>query len=235
MRKLTLLMTLALCNLSAPVFAQASTSAPPPAGVDAAAPATMPKTHQEWVIYLSDFTRNAEMMSDPKKFVAAMNAVSEPAFLAIAARATMDPNLYARSMASAMDPRAYGNYARLMDPMTMMAWMQAMADPQFLNALATVLSDQGKIMRWMMMPMDPNVTTMALGMMNPNTYVPMATAPVNPNLWGAAMAPMNPNWYAGWANTVVSPQSYGPTWSGWLATPYGMVPAQPARMPAPAR
>jgi hypothetical protein len=69
---------------------------------------------------------------------------------------------------------------------------------------------------------------MALGMMNPNTYVPMATAPVNPNLWGAAMAPMNPNWYAGWGNAVVSPQSYGPTWGSWLSAPYGIVPVQPA-------
>jgi hypothetical protein len=234
MRKLSLLMTLAVGNLSAPAFAQGSAPAAPPAAAAAtpapaaaSAPEIMPKTHQEWVVYLSDFTRNAEMMSDPKKFVAAMNAISEPGFFAIAMKSMMDPNLYARSMASAMDSRAYANYARMMDPITMMAWMQALADPQFLNAMATMLSDQGKIMRWMMTPMDPNVTTMALGMMNPNTYVPMATAPVNPNVWGTAMVPMNPNWYAGWANTMISPQSYGPTWGNWFATPYGMVPVQP--------
>ena len=73
---------------------------------------------------------------------------------------------------------------------------------------------------------DPNVTTMALGMLNPNTYVPMATAPLNPNLWNTAMMPMNPGMYTGWANTMVSPQSYGPTWGSMFATPYGMVPVQ---------
>jgi len=234
MRKLTLLMTLALGNLSALAFAQQSVPAAPPAAAPvtqaptvAANPDGMPRTHQEWVVYLSDFTHNAEMMSDPKKFVAAMSAVSEPAFLATAMLSTMNPNLYARSMASAMDPRAYGNYARLMDPMTLMAWMQAALDPQFFNAIVQMLSDPNKVMRWVSAPTDPNVTAMALGMLNPNTYVPMAAAPVNPNLWGTAMVPMNPSLYAGWGNAVVSPQSYGPTWGSVFATPYGMVPAQP--------
>jgi len=112
----------------------------------------------------------------------------------------------------------------------MMAWMQAMMDPQFFNAMVSVLSDPNKVIRWASAPIDPNVTSMALGMLNPNTYVPMATAPMNPNLWNSAMMPMNPNLYSGWANTMASPQSYGPTWGGMFATPYGMVPVQPVPM-----
>ncbi len=158
MRKLSLMMLACGC-LSMPAFAQQAAPASPP-GLEG-----MPKTHAEWVAYLSDFTRNAEMMADPKKFVAAMNAMSEPGFLAIAMKAVMDPNLYARSMASAMDPRAYGNYARLMDPASLMAWGQAMADPQFVNAMMTVVGDPAKLMRWMTAPVDPNVTTMALGLL----------------------------------------------------------------------
>jgi len=153
MRKLPLLMTLALGNFSALAFAQAPVPAGPPAAAPASqAPAAaanpdgMPRTHQEWVAYLSDFTHNAELMSDPKKFVAAMNAISEPGFLAVAMTSVMNPNLYARSMASAMDPRAYGNYARIVDPMTLMSWMQAALDPQFFNAMVQLLSDPNKVM-----------------------------------------------------------------------------------------
>jgi hypothetical protein len=234
MRKLPLLMSLALGNFGALAYAQATVPAAPsatPAPTAQAAAATpdgMPRTHQEWVAYLSDFTHNAEMMSDPRKFVAAMNEISEPAFLATAMISMMNPNLYARSMASAMDPRAYGNYAKIVDPMTLMTWMQAALDPQFFNAMVQTLSDPNKVMRWVSAPIDPNVTAMALGMVNPNTYVPMATAPVNANLWGTAMMPMNPSLYTGWANSAVSPQSYGPTWGSIFAQPQGMAPAQPA-------
>lgn len=227
MRKLHLLIALALGNLCAPALAQQAAPAAP-ASADG-----MPSSHQEWVAHLSDFTNNANMMADPKKFVAVVNAISEPAFLAVAMKSAMDPNLYARSMASAMDPKAYGNYAKLMDPMTSMAWMQAMLDPQFFNALVTLLSNPNKAIRWVSSPIDPNVTSMALGMLNPNTYMPMATAPMNQNLWGTAMMPMNPGLYPAWGNTMVSPQSYGPTWGGMIAMPYGMMPAQP--VPAPAR
>ncbi len=236
MRKLPLLMTLALGSISATAFAQAPVPAAPyaayaaPAPVAASNPDGMPKTHMEWVVYLSDFTHNAEMMADPKKFAAAMNAISEPGFVATAVTAIMNPNLYARSMASAMDPRAYGNYAKIADPMTLMTWMQAALDPQFFNAMVQLLSDPNKVMRWVSAPTDPNVTAMALGMLNPNSYVPMATAPVNPNLWNSAMMPMNPNMYPGWANSMASPQSYGPTWGSMFATPYGMVPVQPVPM-----
>jgi hypothetical protein len=192
----------------------------------------MPNTPEEWVAYLSDFTRNAEMLVDPKKFVAAMNQLSEPAFLAAALSAMNDPDLYAKSMASAMDPKSYANYAKLMDPATFTAWMQAMLNPQFANAMFAVVSDPNKVMRWMAAPMDPKVTSTALNLLNPASYGNLATAPANPTYVNTMMAPLNPNWFGGWANTVLTPQTYG-GWGTWMATPYGAVPA--AAVPAPAR
>lgn len=201
---------------------------------DNAAPATgqaaVPANADEWVRYLSDFTRNADMLVDPKKFVAALSQVSEPGFLVAALTAMMDPKLYNQSLASAMDPRAYANYARLMDPTVATTWMMTLLDPQFMNAVTYILTDPGKLMRWMMLPMDPKVTSAILNAMNPNIYAQWGTAGFDPKLWNTMMAPMNPNWLTGWAGTMAIPQTYGPTWGGWMATPYGAVPA-PVLMP----
>ena len=101
----------------------------------------IPATPDEWVRHLSDFTRNADMLVDPKKFVAALNEFTDPSFLVAAMNAMLDPALYNKSLASAMDPKAYGNYARLMDPNVATRWMMTLMDPQFVNAVTYTLMD----------------------------------------------------------------------------------------------
>lgn len=200
-----------------PALALAAVSIQPAQAADPApVVAAMPKNAQEWVAYLSDFTRNGEMLADPKKFVAALSNVTEPAFMAGALEAAMDPNLYARSAASAMDPKAYGNYARIADPAVLTAWAQALLDPQFVNAVLYVMTDPGKLMRWGMVPMDPKVTAAALNLLNPNQYARWLTAPMDPRIVNLAITPMNPGWYGAWGNNLVNPNSYAPMIGGWV-------------------
>jgi hypothetical protein len=205
-------------------------------------PVGMPKTPEEWVQYLSNFTQNADMLVDPKKFVAALSAVTEPQFAVAALGAMMNPNLYMQSVATLMDPRAYANYARTMDPKTLADWTQALMDPQFYTALTYVFTDPNKLYRWLMAPLDPKVMSLALNMLNPNIYLRWGTTGLDPRLWNMLSAGLNPNWYAAWLNTLTNPGSYGPSVGGWMQTPYGGtlapyplpgMPAYPYQLPMP--
>jgi hypothetical protein len=208
------LLFLALSAASVPTLA---------AEADPKAAGAMPANNEEWVRFLSDFTRNGEMLADPKKFVGALAAVTEPGFLIAASSAVMDPNLYTQSMNSLMDPKAYANYARAMDPTVITAWTSALLDPQFINALAYVITDPNKLMRWAMLPMEPKLLNAGMQALNPNTYLRLATAPADPRVAQMVTAPMNPNWYGAWMGAATAPSSYGPTIGGWM---------NPAALPA---
>jgi hypothetical protein len=211
-------------------FSAAATAAETPVSPQAGGTAdAMPRSAEEWVRYLSDFTRNTDMLVDPKKFLAALQTVSEPGFMLAAINAMSDPNLYMQSVASMMDPRAYANYARTMDPAAAAAWAQALQDPRFFGALVAVMADAAKMSRWMMTPLDPKVPNLAMKAVDPNLYARWGTAPLDPRLMGTASAPMNPNWYGAWASTMANPGSYAPSMSPW------MMPTMPnAGYPAPA-
>jgi hypothetical protein len=217
--------TRTLLAISLATFSLPGLSDDAPAG-QTQSPAAVPTNTAEWVAYLSDFTRNGELLADPKKFVAALHTVSEPEFLIAATKAMMDPNLYLQSTASLMDPRAYGNFAKAMDPVVMANWTQALMDPQFLSAVTTVVTDPNKLMRWAMAPMDPRALGLLLNTLNPNTYVKFAGAAVDPRMTSLATAPLNPNWYGAWLGNMANPQAYGPTFNAMMRAP-GYPAAQP--------
>lgn len=234
MKTMKLTIALALCaSIAGPSFADSSSQGDK---------SGMPKTPEEWVQYLSNFTQNADMLVDPKKFVAALSAVTEPQFAVAALSAMMDPNRYMQSVATLMDPRAYANYARTMDPKTVADWIQALMDPQFYTALTYVFTDPNKLYRWLLAPLDPKVMSLALNMLNPNIYLRWGTAGFDPRLWSMLSAGLNPNWYAAWMNTLSSPGSYGPSIGSWMQSPYGgtmtpypmpVTPAYPTLPPMP--
>ena len=174
--------------------------------------AAMPAGTQEWIAFLSDFTRNGDMLADPKKFLAALSVVSEPQFLFDAAKSMMEPNLYMQSTSTLLDPRAYGNFAKAMDPAVIAAWAGALTDPQFISATQTVVVD----LHWISAPLDPRVASMAA-------------------------APANPNWYGAWLSGMTNPQAYGPAIGGIMKPilPYGLPTLPmiqlPMQMPMPQR
>ena len=211
------ILAISLATLSA-----SSLSADAPASAQNTQSAAVPASTAEWVNYLSDFTRNGDMLADPKKFIAALSTVSEPEFLIAAGKAMMDPNLYLQSTGSLMDPRAYSNFAKAMDPVVLASWSQALMDPQFISAAQTVMTDPNKLMRWVMAPMDPRALGMLLNTLNPNTYLKFGAAALDPRTLNMAVAPLNPNWLGAWAGNMANPQAYGPTMSNLLRVPaYG--------------
>jgi hypothetical protein len=120
-----------------------------------------------------------------------------------------------------------------------MKWLAAGMDPNFYTALLTQFSDPGKMMRWLMMPMDPKMWGLMMQSLNPAVYMKWMMAPLDPRWMQAMIAPMNPATYLGWTGAMINPASYGDLWKGFLNAPYApvQVPAVPLptlAAPAPA-
>jgi len=121
-----------------------------------------------------------------------------------------------------------------MDPSVSNTWLATLMDPRFLEAVTVTLTDPGKLMRWVMAPLDPKVLSGAMSLMDPNTYAKAGAQAANPNIAAPVLIPLNPNWYGNWAGTAMAPQTYGPTYGNWMAAPMQVpaFPTFPMYMPA---
>lgn len=196
-----------------PVHAADPVPAPQPA---ATAPVATPKTAEEWLQRMSDFTKNASAYKDPRVFVPWANAVTEPGFYIAAMNGMMDPAAWLAMMNSAANPAAVRNWAQFADPNVTLRWMAAGVDPAFYTAMLAQLSDPGKAMRWGMMPLDPKLWNVFFNSLNPNTYIRWPMAMMDPRLWNLMGNMANPALYTGMAGAAFNAQTYGPTVSGWM-------------------
>ena len=213
-----LTITLAALAFSAQAFAQSAAPAAPTVAAPAAQTAA-PKTPEEWLARMTDFTRNSSAFRDPRMFVPWSNAVSDPGFYSAMMTGAMDPAGWLNMMNSATNPNALRNYIQFTDPALYMRWMNAGMDPAFYTAMMTQFSDPGKMMRWAMMPMDPKMWSAMMNMANPNMYMKWAMAPMDPRAWGMMGNMMNPATYMGFMGAGMDPKSYGPTWNNWFNNP----------------
>ncbi len=76
----------------------------------------------------------------------------------------MEPGNLLRSMTTMVQPGTTGNYMQFMDPSIYMKWGGAMMNPMWYTQMATSMADPGKMMRWVMMPMDPKMWSMGWGL-----------------------------------------------------------------------
>ena len=214
------LVTLALAVIAAPAYAaMGTTDIPTFAGQAAAKEAAKnatPKTPEEWLARMTDFSRNLSAFKDPKVFVPWTNAVTEPSFYIAMMNGMMDPGGWLNMMNSAAHPDAVRNLVQFADPNIYMKWSAATLDPNFYTALLTQLSDPGKLMRWAMVPVDPKLWNTMLGMFNPNTYIRWGMSPMDPRAWNLAGNVANPALYTGMMGAVVNPNSYGQGTNSWL-------------------
>lgn len=214
------LITLALACAAVPAHAaMGTTEIPTFAGQAAAAEAAKnatPKTPEEWLARMTDFTRNMSAFKDPKVFLPWSNAVSEPGFYVAMMNGMMDPGGWLNMMNSAAHPDAVRNLVQFADPNIYLRWSAASLDPNFYTALLTQMSDPGKLMRWAMVPVDPKLWNVFLNTLNPNTYIRWGMAPLDPRAWNLAGNMANPALYTGMAGAIVNPNSYGQGTSSWL-------------------
>lgn len=187
----------------------------PVAPISQVAPAN-PRTPEEWLTRMTDFTRNASAFKDPRAFVPWTQAITEPGFYIAGAKGAMEPGGWLNMMNSMANPAAVQNYMGFADPNMYMRWMQAGMDPAFYTAMLTQFSDPGKMMRWAMMPMDPRMWDMMFATMNPNTYMRWGMAAMDPRTWNFMGNVMNPALYTGMAGAMMNPAGTGATVNSWL-------------------
>jgi outer membrane protein OmpA-like peptidoglycan-associated protein len=214
------IVTLALAFAAVPAYAAMGTTDIPTfagqAAAQAAAKTATPKTPEEWLARMTDFSRNLSAFKDPKVFVPWANAVTEPSFYIAMMNGMMDPGGWLNMMNSAAHPDAVRNLVQFGDPGIYLKWTAAGLDPAFYTALLTQLSDPGKMMRWAMVPVDPKLWNVMLNTLNPNTYIRWGMAGMDPRAWNLAGTMANPALYTGMAGAIVNPNSYGQGTNSWL-------------------
>ena len=189
-----------------------------------------PLTPDELANRMMDFTRNADVLKDPQKFLSFVMTATEPSFLFALGNQVLDPGKLAEMSNSIVNPASYADWMPLgTDPDVYAKWMAAAANGNFNAALISQFSDPAKVMRWMMAPTDRRAMELLLKTLNPAMYLRLMTAPLDPRWVQAGTAPMNPALYMGWLGTGMNPATYGNAWTGLAAYPYAtpiMVPMQ---------
>lgn len=113
-------------------------------------------TSAEWLARMSDFSQNTLPARDPKAFLGLLNAITEPSLHRTRIDKVTEPQLWKQIIRTATSEGAVTNLQSLLTPQIPINWMAAMTNPQFYEAAATILTDPGKQMRWMMAAMDPD-------------------------------------------------------------------------------
>lgn len=108
----------------------------------------VPQTPADWLARMGDFSANTLPLRSPENFVGFLHAATEPEFHQQRFDNLSEPAYWARTTGTLTSPAMPGNFTALATPQTAWAWAQAMMDPRFYEAMATVLGDQGKWMRW---------------------------------------------------------------------------------------
>ncbi len=186
------------------------------AAAQTAAKTGIPKTPEEWLARMTDFTRNLSAFKDPKVFVPWSNAVTEPGFYVAMMNGMMDPGGWLNMMNSAANPDAVRNLVQFTDPNILLKWAAATGDPAFYTAMLTQLSDPGKAMRWAMLPIDSRLWNTMLSTLNPNTYIRWGLAGLDPRAWNLAGTMANPALYTGMLGALANPNTYGQGTNAWL-------------------
>ncbi len=193
-----------------------------------------PKTADQWVARMADFTQNASAFKDPAAFAAWTNAMTDPSMVSAMGMHMMEPGNLLRSMTTMMQPGTTANYMQfMMDPNIYLKWGGAMMNPMWYTQIATSMADPGKMMRWMMLPMDPKMWNMGMQAMNPNLYMKWMMTPTDPRAMSLMFAPMNPQLYGSMVGGMMNPGMVGGADSMWGTFMYPRQPVVQVQGAAP--
>jgi OmpA-OmpF porin, OOP family len=196
-------------------------------GIVSPAAAAQDENARKWLERMSDFTQNASAFKDPKAFTQWYAAMTDPSIVGASMDAAMEPGYWIRMMQSMMQPTAIQNYMGFLDPRVSASWVGGMMDPAFYLQNTWSMMDPARMMRWMMLPLDPKFMQASLNMMNPNTYMKWMMAPMDPRVWGLMFAPMNPQLYGSMAGALLNPAGMGKEWETFMYPKYPVVSLMP--------
>ncbi len=168
-----------------------------------------PKTTAAWADRCTDFTINGWAFKDPANFSRWLEVFSDPGiYLELASRA-MEPEAVTHSLGTLLDPSAASNYAEWANPVIYDKWAAALSQPDIYTRNNAILFDPGKLMNWVMLPLDPRPWKLLGTAMNPAQWVKWMTAPFDPKVWAPLLKQLpEQEWQAGYASTAA------PSYSG---------------------
>ncbi len=202
----------------------AHAAAPEAAGeLDAAAGST-----QRMADRCTDFTTNGWSFKAPRNFLKWLDTFTDPGIYLELANRGLDPQSYVRSLSSLLDPGTPRNYLEWSNPEIYEQWARAANDEQFYSAVAGILFDTSRIMRWVMLPIDGRAWSVLGNAVSPDTWLKWLKAPVDPKTQALIAKAGDPDTMRLWFDALGDPAN-----TPWLNAPHDARPAiEPAIEPA---
>lgn len=199
--------------------------APPAAAPDAASETVKPTSRvSRFADRCTNFTSNGWAFKSPRNFLKWLDVFSDPGVYLEFGRRGLDPDQWLASLDSLMDPGTPRNHLEWTNPALYGEWAKAAADPAFVTAVNSLLFDPGRMMRWVMLPLDGQAWGLAATALSPETWVKWLNAPQNPKTQALFAKAANPETARRWLEALVDPNN----------TPW-FNPVASAQAPAPAR
>lgn len=164
----------------------------------------------------TDFTTNSWAFKAPRNFLKWLDVFTDPAIYIEFAGRSLDPQSYVRSLSTILDPGTAKNYLEWTNPEIPAKWAKAAAEPEFYTAVNTILFDPGRLMRWVMLPLDGKAWSVVGKSLDPNTWLKWLYAPTDPKTQALVAKALDPETARLWLDALGDPKN-----SPWLSLPSG--------------
>ncbi len=210
--------TTLLALMCVPLMAAGARADESPAPVtEQAAPPSATVTR--WADRCGNFTTNGWAFKAPRNFLQWLEVFSDPGVHQEFARRSLDPQYLVASLDSLLDPGTPRNYLEWTNPDLYAGWARAAADPEFYSAVNGIVFDPGRLMRWIMLPLDGKTWEVAGAALNPTTWAKWLNAPNDPKAQALFAKAADPETTRRWLEALGDPNN-----TPWL---------HPAPRPAP--
>ncbi len=173
-----------------------------------------------WADRCSNFTANGWAFKAPRNFLQWLDVFSDPGIWLEFGRRGLDPHYLVTSLDSFLDPGTPRNYLEWSNPEIYSLWAQAASEPEFYTAVNTILFDPGRLMRWVMLPVDGRVWNLAGTALSPATWAKWLNAPADPKVQAVFAKAADPETARRWLEALGDPRN-----APWLYPPAAPQPA----------
>lgn len=178
------------------------------APVSQAAPQTTPPSQ---VTGMADRCTNCTSATwgfkSPRNFLKWLDVFSDPGIYLEFGRRAMDPQYLVSSLDSFLDPGTPRNFLEWTNPEIYTRWGESLAQPEYYTAVNSILFDPGRMMRWIMLPLDGKSWELAGTAINPATWLKWLNAPLDPKTQALFARATNPETARLWLEALGDPKN----------------------------
>lgn len=167
----------------------------------------------------TDFTTNGWAFKSPRNFLQWLDVFSTPDIHLEFARRAMDPRQAVRTMTSLIDPGTPRNYLEWTNPEIYTEWLRSAFDPEFQQAVGSLLFDPDRILRWAALPGDPRAWNLLASAFDPITLGNWLAAPGDPSTRALLEKAADPATFERWTRELTNPDNYAGL-TTWLEQAY---------------